>query len=272
MIGHRAALLLFLAVCRVSAATPESEALVEKGTSAFKQGRRDQAIDLFTQAARVDPSNHVAFWNRGRVRENEGLFAEAIPDFNTVVSLVTNHSGAFQLRGASWLRLGEPAKALADFDRYIELSPAQARHHWQRGIALYLLGRYEEGAKQYASCHVVNTNDVENALWHFACTARLKGAPAAKLLPVGNDSRPAMKDLYALYAGTINTNTLFERGKLSERDYQLRLTPAHFYVGLYYEVTGKAELARKHIGEAAVHAQTRDFIGAVAKAWPKRQE
>ena len=256
-------LVLLVAAQCLGAATPESEALVLQGNAAFRANQREQAIKLFTEAVRIDPSNHVAYWNRGRIRENGGEFVEAIPDFNTVVRLVTNHAGAFQLRGATRLRLGQPEQALADFDRYIEFSPTRGRHHWQRGIALYLLGRYDEARQQYASCHAANTNDVENALWHFACTAKLRGIDQAELLPVGKDPREGMRELYALYAGKADTNTVLTSDKP---------VWAHFYLGLYYEAAGKMAEGREHIEKAAEHAVVGDFIGAVARSWRKRQE
>ncbi len=254
-----AVVLVWLVACSGFAAAPASEALVEKGNAAFKKGAREQAIELFSEAARIDPSNHVAFWNRGRVHENAGRLAEAIPDFNIVLTLITNHPGAFQLRGMTWLRLGKPEKALSDFDRYIELSPTQARHHWQRGIALYLLGRYGEAEKQYVGCHRANTNDIENVLWHFACRAK-QGVQNVKLLPAGKDPRPGLADLYAFYNGKGTTNAVAKANPVL----------GDFYLGLYYDATGKQALGRDHIRKAAEQAKTGDFIGAVAKTW--RQE
>ena len=272
MNGRAAALIVVLGARCLFAATPESQALVDQGNAAFRKGEREQAIAFFTEAARLDPSNHIAFWNRGRIRENEGRFAEAIPDFDIVVTLVTNHAGAFQLRGATWLRLGKPQKALADFDRYIELSPSQARHHWQRGIALYLLGRYEDAQKQYLSCHAANTNDVENALWHFAATGKLRSVTKTKLLPVGKDPRPIMPALYAFYEGKGDTNAIFTAAAVArpiEAERKAALTWAHFYLGLYYDATGKSAEARSQITKAAEVGPAADFIGALARSWPR---
>jgi tetratricopeptide (TPR) repeat protein len=256
------------------AATPESEALLQRGNAAFKKGDRSGAIELLTEAVRVDPSNHIAFLNRGRIRESEGRFEEAIPDFDKVINLVPNHAGAVQLRGASLLRLGQVEKALADFDRYLAISPNQARYHWQRGIALYLLGRYDDGQKQFEACHRADTNDIEHVLWHFACTARKSGLKEARasFLPAGNDRRPGLRELYSFYAGKADTNALFAALK-SEKQFEpeAKLLPVwtHFYVGLFLESTGEPQLAREHIAAAAQNARPGDFIGAIARSWRK---
>src|SRR5262245_28563084 len=62
---------LWLALKPAIAATPESEALVHKGNEAFRRDRA-QAISLFTQAIAADPSNILAYYNRGRVQDAEG--------------------------------------------------------------------------------------------------------------------------------------------------------------------------------------------------------
>src|ERR1051325_10963075 len=84
---------------------------------------------------------------------------------------------------------GEIAESVRDFDRAAEADPAVAPHLWQRGIAWYYLGKYEEGRKQFEIHRTVNPDDVENAAWWYLCMARLgRGEEAqAKLLPVGKD-------------------------------------------------------------------------------------
>src|SRR5262245_18763968 len=53
---------------------------------------------------------------------------------------------ALQARGEKQFRQGRIAESIADFDRQIELQPAQEAHHWQRGIAYYYAREYEKGA------------------------------------------------------------------------------------------------------------------------------
>lgn len=255
-------------------ATAESEAMVQEGNAAFKKGDRGRAIALFTEAAKIDPSNHVAFLNRGRIHESEGRFAEAIPDFDKVLGLVTN-AAALHLRGASWLRLGDPDKALPDFDRYVSIVTNQARFHWQRGIALYLLGRYDEGQKQFEDCYRAHTNDIEHVLWHFACTAKKAGIEKARasLLPAGNDPRAGMKELYLFYAGKGDTNAVFAApasGKQIEIERKQAEMAAHFYTGLFFDASDKADLARPQIADAAQKAPSGNFMGAVARTWRKK--
>lgn len=36
---------------------------------------------------------------------------------------------------------------------------------WQRGLSLYYVGQYEEGAKQFRDDVAVNPNDTEESIW-----------------------------------------------------------------------------------------------------------
>ena len=64
-------------------------------------------------------------------------------------------------------------ESLADFDKFLALRPAEKNGHWKRGISLYYAGRFEDGKKQFEGYENVDTNDVENAVWHFLCNARV---------------------------------------------------------------------------------------------------
>ena len=96
---------------------------------------------------------------------------------------------------------GRLAEAAAGFDEVAALVPRAAPQLWQRGIALYYVGRYQDCREQFESHRLVNPNDVENAAWHFLCVARGESPEAAldALLPVGPDSRAPMREIYEMF-------------------------------------------------------------------------
>jgi lipoprotein NlpI len=49
------------------------------------------------------------------------------------------------------------------FDSLAKAVPDQAPYLWQRGIALYYAGRFDDCRRQFESHRAVNPNDVENA-------------------------------------------------------------------------------------------------------------
>ena len=75
-------------------------------------------------------------------------------------------------RAVADFKSGRFAQSADGFDRVAKLVPASAPQLWQRGIALYYAGHYQDCRAQFESHRTVNPNDVENAAWHFLCVAR----------------------------------------------------------------------------------------------------
>jgi len=93
-----------------------------------------------------------------------------------------------------------------------------------------------------------NGQDVEETVWRYLCQAQLHGAEAARagLLAVRNDPRPVMSTVYALFAGTCDTEVLLTVA----RDQRARFY-SQLYAGLYYEAKREVARARHHITQAA---------------------
>jgi lipoprotein NlpI len=144
---------------------------------------------------------------------------------------------------------GRVTEAAKEFDALAALVPALAPGLWQRGIALYYAGRYQDCRAQFESHRTVNPNDVENAAWHFLCVARAETPEKARslLLPVGPDARVPMRQVYEMFRGTLKPeDVLAAAGDSMDAEFY-----AHLYLGLYFEALGNERLAREHITAAA---------------------
>ena len=144
---------------------------------------------------------------------------------------------------------GRVAESAAGFDRLVKLSPSDAPYLWQRGIALYYAGRYQECRAQFESHRTVNPDDVENAAWHFLCVARAESPEKARaaLLPVGPDRRVPMSQIYRMFRGQLGPEQVVAAaGEQGESQFY-----AHLYAGLYYEALGNQDRAREHLIDAA---------------------
>ncbi len=149
---------------------------------------------------------------------------------------------------------GRLAAAADGFDEVAALVPRAAPQLWQRGIALYYVGRYQDCREQFESHRLVNPNDVENAAWHFLCVARADSPNAAleALLPVGPDSRAPMREIYEMFRGELTPEEVIAAGeRATERGRASGLFFAHLYVGLYHEALGNDADARVHLEAAA---------------------
>jgi lipoprotein NlpI len=152
-------------------------------------------------------------------------------------------------RAVSDFQSGRIAESVSGFDRLARLVPDAMPQLWQRGIALYYAGRYEDCRAQFESHRKVNPNDVENAAWHFLCVAQAESPEKAKaaLLPVGPDSRVPMSQIYRMFGGELSAEQVLKAaGTQPEGQFY-----AELYVGLYLEALGDAERGLKHIRNAA---------------------
>ncbi|XLR57520.1 hypothetical protein HN51_011874, partial [Arachis hypogaea] len=77
-------------------------------------------------------------------------------------------------------RAGDVSGSLVEFDRAIELDPRQKAYLWQRGLSLYYLDRFEEGAEQFRLDVAQNPNNTEESIWCFLCEAQLYGVDEAR--------------------------------------------------------------------------------------------
>ncbi len=160
------------------------------------------------------------------------------------------------------------AESVAGFDRVVALAPDVAPQLWQRGIALYYVGRYDDCRRQFESHRTVNPNDVENPAWHFLCVARAESPEKARaaLLPVGPDQRSPMREIYQMFQGKLQPADVLA----ADRSTSAGQFFAELYVGLYYEATGNTALARKHLAAATAErfAAAGGYMHRVAELHP----
>jgi lipoprotein NlpI len=152
-------------------------------------------------------------------------------------------------RAVEDFRRGRISEAASGFDRVAAAVPESAPQLWQRGIALYYAGRYKDCRAQFESHRTVNPDDVENAAWHFLCVARAESPEKAKtaLLPVGEDSRVPMREIYRMFGGHMQPEQMLAAaGAALESQFY-----AHLYAGLYFEALGKGDRALEQIAKAA---------------------
>ena len=215
--------------------TAEALKQLENGDRAYQKQAYDDAIKAYTACLAVDPTLAFAYHQRGTCHFMKGRFEESV----------------------------------ADFDRYLKLVPKKADGHWQRGIALYYLGKYEEGKKQFEGYEAVDTNDVENAVWHLMCAAKKDNLEKGRkgLMKIGKDRRVPMMEVYDLFAGTKKPEDIMKAalaGDLTGEQRKPNLFYAHLYLGLYYDMVGEKKKAIEHLKEASGKYKI-GYMGEVAR-------
>ena len=225
---------LLAAAVVVRAETPVAE-LLQRAAQADSKGQHSEVVALTTKAIQADAK---------------------VPD-------------SYYLRGRAQFRLGKIVESIADFDQYVALRPGVEPRLWERGISYYYAGQYEKGAKQFELYQTFRDNDVENAVWRYLCMARSVGVPKARaaLLPIKNDRRVPMTEVYELYGGRLEPDDVLKAagsGEPSPEALKARLFYTHLYLGLYYEAEGNRPLASEHIVKAAEKYKIGHYMWDVA--------
>src|SRR5438552_1188974 len=119
----------------VVAAELDIEDLLTRAKATYADGKIDAAILLATKAMEAKPSDARPDLVRAQFYEQSRELPKALTDHNEAVKLDPKLARAWQLRGLVHFKLAQIDESIADFDRFIELMPDQARYHWQRGIS-----------------------------------------------------------------------------------------------------------------------------------------
>lgn len=212
-------------------------------------------------------------------------------DYETAIKLtngVPDDSSWVRVRAASLQRRGEArffksdiAGSIHDFDAYLAYFPEQDPHHWQRGLSYYYAEDFEAGKAQFERHQTVNTQDVENAVWHFLCAVNAPGgnieAAQKELIPIDRDSRVPMAEVHDLFAGRGSVDDVLgaaapnDDNVISDEE-RNHLCYAHLYLALYFEAMGNEKLMEEHIRLAAFEYPMDHYMGRTAKVHAKLRE
>lgn len=202
---------------------------------------------------KFQPSGRVPGVSSGIVGTATGRFGRA-----ALVALVclqaaeaapAQHPQALLDRAGEAFAAGRLETAVEQFDRLAELDPEAAPWLWQRGIALYYLGRFEACAAQFAEYLRVSPDDLESAVWHTACVARDRSLDVARrtMRPPGRDGRVLRAEIYEMFAGRLPASAVIERaGFIAE----VAAFYAYFYGALHAEVAGDPDEAARLLARA----------------------
>ena len=97
------------------------EEFIIRGTIFAEEGQFDLAVRDFTEALRLRPDYHAAYYNRGLTYVKMERYEEGIQDFTTTISIAPTHQGAYVQRAFAYLLQGWDDQAEADVLKAIEL-------------------------------------------------------------------------------------------------------------------------------------------------------
>jgi lipoprotein NlpI len=230
--------------------------LIASAEKALESHESGTALRLVNKALQSAPKNQELLLFRARIHEIRDEFPKGLADLDTVVSLAPKWVDGYEARGKLRFEASDFKGSVADFDKFLELRPEATPAHWQRGISLYYAGEYARGRDQFAAYQTHDNADVENAVWHYLCNAKVVGnEQARKEIPVvGEDRRIPLMKVYELFTGKGTVEDVEKAAdvtgtKLSEarrRDFYKNL-----YLGLYYVSEDQPDKGLEHLQKAA---------------------
>ncbi len=183
--------------------------------------------------------------------------------------------------GMSAFASNKVEESVAIYDAIIREDPRRKPFLWQRGLSLYYIERYKDGAEQFKTDVAVNPNDTEEQIWHLLCLAKTEGIGSletarAQKLSVGKDRRPVMRLVQKLFLGEAGTEQELiamannTNSKVGDKFY------ASLYLSLYYESMNDENSSKEWMVNAvgSEYAKTvgrRDPMVDVAKVAMKRR-
>ncbi|HWQ12570.1 MAG TPA: tetratricopeptide repeat protein [Roseiflexaceae bacterium] len=154
----------------------ESRMLTDQGQMLLRQGKPQEAYDLFERALAAADDNHAAWLWRAMALTDLGRFDDALVSYDRALALEPDSAGVWNNKGSLLMELGRLEAALACFERALELSAAvstvKAVYWLNKGKALYMLGRYQDARDALVRSHQLDPS-AESAAGIAACRERL---------------------------------------------------------------------------------------------------
>lgn len=110
----------------------------ERGIASLKNADYTSAIALFDLALQFDSSNYQTYYNLGMAQQNMGLFDIAISNYSKALQITKERDEKSQVlssRGTAFAANGDYERAIADYDKALELDPENPMIYSNRGLS-----------------------------------------------------------------------------------------------------------------------------------------
>jgi tetratricopeptide (TPR) repeat protein len=98
----------------------------ERARALEREGKHEEALEVFSQAVREEPNNAIAYVDRGVLLSVIGRYDESVADYTRALEIDSSDSVAYNNRGIAYLKLGKSDEALADIEHALRLNPGNA--------------------------------------------------------------------------------------------------------------------------------------------------
>lgn len=262
-------------------------ALTGLGRVRYKASNFNEALKLLDAALAIDETQYIAWADRGKVNYEMGRYKDAVEDVKKALSYYPDDYFNWFDLATYYLKLNKKTEALsalnkaielnpeyylpyiyraglndqtgnydeaeADYNKIIELFPDYYYANECLGILQWHKGQWSEAYKNFYTAYQHNPNQPSYAFMCAACMYKVENPPARikKFLdPVFKNIERESLNYYIgrlLYDLTGESDVLFRIQRETSKSQKSR---ALFYLGLYYELKDRKDLALKYYQEA----------------------
>ncbi|XP_029431969.1 small glutamine-rich tetratricopeptide repeat-containing protein beta isoform X2 [Rhinatrema bivittatum] len=101
----------------------KADQLKDEGNNHMKEENYGAAVDCYTQAVELDPSNAVYYCNRAAAQSKLGNCSEAIKDCERAIAIDPNYSKAYGRMGLALAAMNKYEEAIASYQKALNLDP-----------------------------------------------------------------------------------------------------------------------------------------------------
>jgi Flp pilus assembly protein TadD len=105
----------------------------------------EEALASYEQALALHPAFAAVYFNRGNALQNLQRLDEALASYNQAIAIQPDYHDAWLNRGNVLKELNRLDEARASYDRAIAIQPDYPEAHTNRGVASLLAGEFERG-------------------------------------------------------------------------------------------------------------------------------
>ena len=128
-----------------------ADAYNNRGLAKFRNDDREGALADYTRAIETDPDFGTAYFNRAEVRLETGDAAGSVADLERIGKQYSD-STFYQTRLAdAYVRLNQPARAQAAYDRALQLDPNNVEALTNRGAFYFSQKAYDAAGQDIQS-------------------------------------------------------------------------------------------------------------------------
>ncbi len=149
------------------ATSADAREAFDRGMSAYRNDRDEEAVEAFKRAVEIDPDFAEAHYRLGlaynvtkQTDEAEKAFREAVKAYEKITKRDPKDSDAFYLLGICYEKLGEWEDAIKALREAVKTSPTENDDkYYELAFASYQLAQYDEAVRALNKALEVNPNN-----------------------------------------------------------------------------------------------------------------